>query len=797
MVDTPTTKKYARRKVIRTEDGSLKVVWWDPELKKEVTDLSGYTKISGDRQDNDIYQGTDRTDTEPTGPDDPPVTPPTDTPKPPAKPVKKKNPNPPKNDNDYKSPVYDSYLNRDPAQGLKPKGSILGGIVGGMIKDAIPGAKDAVTDAASSFVEGAGNTLGGLIEAGKGFGLFGGNDVTAADGTVTQTPAIDKLLKPKTYDDVGTGPGKFSDLKTMKAQAPPGAPTGAMEMLKGMFSNLPKSDVATPYAPTEGGTMGIPYDESPNYVEQPYVGSSDRTRNQPISPQLETLLTQVAKDTGVTFIVGSGGQDDAQTPNARRTGSTRHDHGDAGDVKAKDANGNLIDFSTPEGQQKWTEIIQSTQSYGATGIGAGKSYMGTDTVHIGFGTPAVWSSTESGKPVEKWLKTAYDGGSNVVVKPIAPTPMPYRPGTMPGAEPAAIQTASADGLDKLKINFGVEPVAPPVDYTGDPVNDPVIRRYLDTINRAEGSPMANQGFDYTEITDLSKHPNVYNKEYNTTAAGYLQANAPTWYGSKIKGDPGFAAKAGVTDFSLESQLKVGWEIAKENYKVKTKGGDLYEALKSNDPKLLASTFVMNQNRWASLPSSYQDAMDIVNEYTGLRDIATGAVGPMPSRGTTSTIPPTVPNINTSFAAVPTKPSSAVTNIGAGVTTPSKNAVNDLGAATKGFAPVNVGAGAAKPKSNNDGGLVGTPVKAAGGVANSSPVSGTMKALPTSSSTSKTTGNVASASKSTGNVATKQPTTSPVGSFAAKPSTGGVAGASTAGFAAKPETKSDYSSYYNR
>lgn len=144
-----------------------------------------------------------------------------------------------------------------------------------------------------------------------------------------------------------------------------------------------------------------------DFVTQSQIGSG-KTRNKAIDPKLEAILAQVANETGVTFVVSSGGQDAKGTPNARRTGSTRHDLGGAADVMAKDANGNFIDFSTDSGKKQWSDIVTRAKSLGATGIGAGSNYMGTQTVHIGFGSPAVWSSVKSGQPVEPWLRAAYD-----------------------------------------------------------------------------------------------------------------------------------------------------------------------------------------------------------------------------------------------------------------------------------------------------------------------------------------------------------------------------------------------------
>lgn len=186
------------------------------------------------------------------------------------------------------------------------------------------------------------------------------------------------------------------------------------------------------------------------YVTQPYVGTSQKTRNRKISGELEAVLSAVAAETGVTFKVTSGGQF-AKGKGPRVKGSSvRHDDGGAADVEAYDANGNAINFTTPEGRATWAQIVSLARASGATGIGAGVDYMGPTTVHIGFGKPAVWSSKTSGQPVEDWLRTAYDRGGKIPplnIPDVAsltdtqrtpPTPMPL-PSFM---RPAASSTES-------------------------------------------------------------------------------------------------------------------------------------------------------------------------------------------------------------------------------------------------------------------------------------------------------------------------------------------------------------------
>lgn len=120
--------------------------------------------------------------------------------------------------------------------------------------------------------------------------------------------------------------------------------------------------------------------------------------------------------------------------------------------------------------------------------------------------------------------------------------------------------------------------------------DPVKKAYLDAIHYAEGNPSMNQAFGVNQYFDPGKgHPQTWNDEFNTSAAGKYQWTEPTW--------KEYSAKAGVNDFSNEEhQDMAAWKLAEDNYRVKT-GGNLYDALLARDP----TVFTANANRWSSLP----------------------------------------------------------------------------------------------------------------------------------------------------------------------------------------------------
>lgn len=185
-------------------------------------------------------------------------------------------------------------------------------------------------------------------------------------------------------------------------------------------------------------------------------------RNDPLNPRLIDALSFLP-ELGVTVQVFSGGQD-ASGPN--RTGSTRHNDGNAADVFFfKD--GRKLDWANPEDRPIFEQIVQRGKAAGITGFGAGPGYMQSGSMHLGFGTPAVWGAGGRGANAPAWLKAAYNGG--VAVPPANDTP--YSPalprggagtsmgGFMGGPSQVAarnpvIQTAALEGTGDFRpTNF--------------------------------------------------------------------------------------------------------------------------------------------------------------------------------------------------------------------------------------------------------------------------------------------------------------------------------------------------------
>ncbi len=128
------------------------------------------------------------------------------------------------------------------------------------------------------------------------------------------------------------------------------------------------------------------------------------TRRLPISPQLEQTLSYAAQETGLQVDVFSGGQP-SKGPN--RTGSHRHDNGRAADLKLR-KNGRYLDMNNDEDRALMQKFLIASIKHGATGIGAGVDYMGSQSLHVGGGTPGYWGAHGHRANAPAWVKEAYD-----------------------------------------------------------------------------------------------------------------------------------------------------------------------------------------------------------------------------------------------------------------------------------------------------------------------------------------------------------------------------------------------------
>lgn len=127
-------------------------------------------------------------------------------------------------------------------------------------------------------------------------------------------------------------------------------------------------------------------------------------RKQPLSARLNTLLERAAAKAGIDEVhVFSGGQPKA--PGKPRTGSARHDNGNAADVDLR-IKGRILNFETASDRPTVAAFVTACASLGATGIGAAADYMGPTRLHIGFGSRAVWGGGGKSANAPKWLRDA-------------------------------------------------------------------------------------------------------------------------------------------------------------------------------------------------------------------------------------------------------------------------------------------------------------------------------------------------------------------------------------------------------
>lgn len=128
-------------------------------------------------------------------------------------------------------------------------------------------------------------------------------------------------------------------------------------------------------------------------------------RKLPISATLNALLKKAAEQAGVDkVIVVSGGQARLGTPGPR-TGSVRHDDGNAADLELE-RGGKKMDFTKASDLPTFTAFVEACAALGAKGIGAGVNYMGKHRLHVGFGKRATWGDGEKTSTTLPWLKAA-------------------------------------------------------------------------------------------------------------------------------------------------------------------------------------------------------------------------------------------------------------------------------------------------------------------------------------------------------------------------------------------------------
>jgi hypothetical protein len=150
----------------------------------------------------------------------------------------------------------------------------------------------------------------------------------------------------------------------------------------------------------------MPIGKKHNRVIQSTEG---KTRDLPISDKLADVLQGAAVNANVdNVLVYSGGQCALGTCK-KRTGSTRHDLGNAADLRIR-KDGKWLDFRDNEDRNVFAAFARACARNGATGIGGGTDYMGPLALHIGFGKKAVWGANGASANAPVWLKKAVIAG---------------------------------------------------------------------------------------------------------------------------------------------------------------------------------------------------------------------------------------------------------------------------------------------------------------------------------------------------------------------------------------------------
>jgi hypothetical protein len=163
-----------------------------------------------------------------------------------------------------------------------------------------------------------------------------------------------------------------------------------------------------------------------------------KIRDMPISAALRRVLLAAAQQASVEVVrITSGGQPGSR---GQRTGSNRHDGGNAADLELV-AQGRTLDFTCPGDLDAICRFVAAAAACGATGIGAGVNYMGPQRLHVGFGngpndtTQVVWGEGGATANAPDWLRGAAEFGWSGAPIPEADAPLSPDEGESAGVGP--------------------------------------------------------------------------------------------------------------------------------------------------------------------------------------------------------------------------------------------------------------------------------------------------------------------------------------------------------------------------
>ena len=238
--------------------------------------------------------------------------------------------------------------------------------------------------------------------------------------------------------------------------------------------------------------------------ETPWIryANSGGIRSDELSPELVQALSYL-QNMGLYAQVVSGGQmglQDAINQGAVkkgskwyldgvpvRTGSVRHDHGNAADVDFYWSDGTKLDWNNPSDVYYFDQIVRKGKEAGLTGFGAGvgSAYMGPGRMHVGYGTNSVWGANGSSDNAPAWLRRAYYGEPYQGVTPAAREAGVVPPEEKKDDEVPPEQTRAA-GVPPPQVGVGPYGItaAPDVAVASAPVNN----EFFSTMNLPDDTP---------------------------------------------------------------------------------------------------------------------------------------------------------------------------------------------------------------------------------------------------------------------------------------------------------------------
>jgi hypothetical protein len=176
-----------------------------------------------------------------------------------------------------------------------------------------------------------------------------------------------------------------------------------------------------------------------------------------LSEETRTFLQAAGQEHGLRADVYSGGQRMHGAPGA--TGSHRHDQGGAGDFKLWDPKAKrYLDSRKPEDAARMEAYTASAVKYGATGVGHGHGYMGSQSIHIGGGSHASWGGSGWIERARRTGMAARGPGGQPVAPPVAAAPAPAAPTASAVEEPkgeGALQQQSRDQQQQVNLKLNV------------------------------------------------------------------------------------------------------------------------------------------------------------------------------------------------------------------------------------------------------------------------------------------------------------------------------------------------------